>query len=452
MRLSHLSYQKYIEKLNVEINGEPLHSPLLLNNHTLVFPFMEKQHQALVISLNPKFPIMFRTTSDLFFSSFDNSFLQKFRKHIGKTQAHSIELDPNDFVIEFNVRSLDFGDEYTLILELIPTKPNLVVLDDKNCIKQVFNKAKNRDLKYGEKYLSIGNEKLIDGEQEITNEFLSEIFAQETQIREKEKFATFEKYLTSKIKAIKRKINAIENDVKIAAKCLEYQTFADEILTLGLNLKSHKSELELSQGNIKLDDSKTILENVESFYKKSKKAKETISRSETNILNAQNEIKMYEDIYSSFRAGNEREKEKIASLYTLDKKKKETVATEINRPWKINLNGTIIYFGRNASQNDYLSFAMKLDREFTWMHIKDKSGAHLIIANKKPTENELITASEISLLCSRATTGEISYTKKKNVRRGHVLGEAILKNYSVIKINSIRKETIKLFDTAVRCN
>ena len=130
--------------------------------------------------------------------------------------------------------------------------------------------------------------------------------------------------------------------------------------------------------------------------------------------------------------------------------KKEIKETIFNKPYKLNLNGTIIYFGRNASQNDYLSFVMKLDREFTWLHIKDKSGAHLVIANKKPTEAELLFACEISLLCSRASSGEVVYTKKKNVRRGHTLGEAILKNHSTIKLNNIRKETIEAFALAKR--
>ena len=132
------------------------------------------------------------------------------------------------------------------------------------------------------------------------------------------------------------------------------------------------------------------------------------------------------------------------------KKKKEVKETPFNRPYKINYNGTIIYFGRNASQNDYLSFVMKLDREFTWLHIKDKSGAHLVICNKNPTEKELLLACELSLLCSRAVSGEIVYTKKKNVRRGHTLGEAILKNHSVIRLNSVSKETKDIFLTAER--
>jgi len=195
-----------------------------------------------------------------------------------------------------------------------------------------------------------------------------------------------------------------------------------------------------------------LLENANYFYHKTKKAKETISRSQINIENAKKEEQEYEEILAEFNQGNEKQKDDIVQTYFNFKKKKEVKKTNQNRPWKVNLNGTIVYFGRNASQNDYLSFVMKIDREFTWLHIKDKSGAHLVIANKKPTENELLTACELALLCSRCTSGEITYTKKKNVRRGHVLGEALVKNYSNVKLNNIRKETSNILEKAVRCD
>mgnify|MGYP003293749304 FL=1 len=127
----------------------------------------------------------------------------------------------------------------------------------------------------------------------------------------------------------------------------------------------------------------------------------------------------------------------------LDKKHHQITQSVANSPYKINLNGTIILFGRNAVQNDYLSFGMKLDRDFTWMHIKDYSGAHIVIKNKKPTEAELLFAAELALIQSKKTAGEVIYTHKKNVRKGHTLGEAILKNYSTIKLNNVRKETIE---------
>ena len=451
MRLSHSSYKKYLEKIKPEICGESFHSPLLLNNRTLVFPFVEKKHQVFVISLNNKTPIAFITESDLFFSSFENSFLQRFRKHIGKSIINSFELKDNDLILEISLKSIDEFDTFKLIVELIPNKPNLIVMDEDNRIKDFYYKEKNRTLKIDETYEAPKNSDFNDSGIEISDEFLREIFVKEFEIREKEKFASFEKYINSKIKGAEKRIIAINDDVKKAEDLAKYRGFADEIISSAADLKAHLKSIVLSEQTIELDESKTLLENAQYFYKKAKKAKETISRSKINIENAKQEMQEYQNIYDSFKKGNEHEKEKIASIYSNDKKKKETVQTIVNRPWKVNLNGTIIYFGRNASQNDYLSFVMKLDREFTWLHIKDKSGAHLVIANKKPTENELLTACEISLLCSRSTAGEVSYTKKKNVRRGHVLGEAILKNHSTIKLNSIRKETISLFESAVRC-
>lgn len=450
MRISHSSYQKYIVSLLEEIKGEKLYSPLLLNNKSLLFPFVEKNKEVLFINLNPKCPLVYKTTNDLFFSSFENNFLNRFRKYYGKTEIKNISLKEDDLIIRLDLYSTDNDVDFTLMIELIPNSPNIFVLDENEIVKDHFFKFKNRSFDVGEKYRYPENEKLIEGEIKISPKLIEEKTAEEIEIRSKEKYATFIKFLNTKIKGIERKINAIENDIKIASKNLIYQEIADDIFASGIDLKSHQNSYKYGSKDYELDPAKTLLENAQHFYHKTKKAKQTMDRAKINIDNASKEIAEYRHIFEQFEAANELKKDELLVLYTNNKKKKETKPTFLNRPWKVNLNGTIIYFGRNASQNDYLSFVMKLDREFTWMHIKDKSGAHLVIANKKPTENELLTAAEIALLCSRATAGEVSYTKKKNVRRGHVLGEALLKNYSLIKLNNIRKETIALFEKAVR--
>ena len=450
MRISHSSYQKYIVSLLEEIKEEKLYSPLLLNNKSLLFPFVEKNKEVLFINLNPKCPLVYKTTNDLFFSSFENNFLNRFRKYYGKSEIKNISLKEDDLIIRLDLYSTDNDVDFTLMIELIPNSPNIFVLDENEIVKDHFFKFKNRSFNVGEKYSYPENEKLIEGEIEISPRLLEEKTNEEIEIRSKEKYATFIKFLNTKIKGIERKIAAIENDIKIASKNLIYQEIADDIFASGIDLKSHQNSYKYNGENYELDPAKTLLENAQHFYHKTKKAKQTMDRAKINIDNASKEIAEYRHIFEQFEAANELKKDELLALYTNNKKKKETKPTFLNRPWKVNLNGTLIYFGRNASQNDYLSFVMKLDREFTWMHIKDKSGAHLVIANKKPTENELLTAAEIALLCSRATTGEVSYTKKKNVRRGHVLGEALLKNYSLIKLNNIRKETIALFEKAVR--
>ena len=452
MRISHSSYGKYLDSIKEELINQKFNSALLFNSKTLVIPFMEKVKEVLIIDLNNKQPLFFKTKSDMFFSSFENKFIDKYRKLIGKATLFDIELAKDDLLVTLTLESLETLDRYSLVIQLIPNNPNLFLLDESGKLIAHYFSSKNRTYEIGKPFEIEKNSNFVEGEIEVNEELFAKLLDEEKEARNKDKYGPFLKFLNNKIKAADKRIKAIENDVNIACKNLIFKEIADEILSTETNLKSHKDSVEFNGEKITLDSSKTLLENANHFYHKTKKAKETISRSKINIENAQKEKQEYLEILAEFKQGNEKQNDDLVQTYFNFKKKKEVKKTNQNRPWKVNLNGTIIYFGRNASQNDFLSFVMKVDREFTWLHIKDKSGAHLVIANKKPTENELLTACELALLCSRCTSGEITYTKKKNVRRGHVLGEALVKNYSNIKLNNVRKETIDLLEKAVRCD
>ena len=449
MRISHSSYQKYIKNLSKEINGKLLFSPILINNETLLFPFAEDYHNSLVISLNNRCPLIYKINCDIFFKSFENSFYLKFKKIFNRTIITNLDLSEKDNIVFFRLESNESDESRIFVAELIPNSPNLIVLKDGK-IEETFYKNKNRDLSFGAEYKLPESLDELSGEQEITPDFLEAHFKTEDELRFKEKYAEFLKFLNTKIKSVNKKIQSINGDLKRAEENEKYRGFADEIYTLGIDLKSKIDSVELMDGPVKLDISKTVGENCQNFYKKSKKAKETKRHFQTNIDMAQKSLDEFNRIKTEFEAGNEKEKDRIVEAYLPTNKKRETEKTIFNRPWQYNLNGTYIYFGKNASQNDYLSFVMKLDRDYTWLHIKNLSGSHLVICNRKPTENELLFACEFALLCSHQKTGEIVYTKKKNVRRGHTLGEAIIKNQTTIKLNKIREETIEAFAKAKR--
>ena len=449
MRISHSSYQKYIEILSSEIEGKLLFSPILINNETLLFPLAEDYHNSLVISLNNRCPLIYKINCDRFFKSFDNSFLQKFKKIFNRTYISNIKLYDKDNVVMFELHSNESDQSRVFVAELIPNCPNLIVLNDDK-IETTFYRNKTRDLSVGAKYELPESLNELNGEQEITPEFLKSHFELEDQLRFKEKYAEFVKFLNNKIKSANKKISSINGDLRKAEENQKYKDYADEIYTLGLDLKSKKESLELSGEIVKLDVSKTLSENCQNFYKKAKKAKETKRHFQTNIENAQKSLDEYNKILANFNDADEKEKDRLMETYFPVNKKRETQETIFNRPWKFNLNGTYIYFGKNASQNDYLSFVMKLDKDYMWMHIKNLSGSHVVICSRKPTENELLTAAEFALLCSHQKVGEIIYTKKKNVRRGHTLGEAIVKNQQTVKLNSIREESKEAFAKATR--
>lgn len=451
MRISHSFYEKYIEQIKEEFEGKTLFSPILINNETFMFPLLENCKISLIVSLNNKCPLVYKIQADSFFQSFENSFLKRFRKNLNRTTITEISLDKNDNILTFNLTANETGLERTFVIELIPNCPNLIVLNNGK-IEESYYKNKNRDLSFGSEYAKPASLSELQGEIEFDNQFLQSHFNEECEKRFKEKYGDFIKFLNSRIKSIKKKIASIENDVKVAEENLKLNELADEIYTLDLDFRSRISSVTVQNKEIKFDSAKTINENCQLLYKKAKKARETINHSLTNIENAQESLYEFENVLHDFNHGDEKIKDSLLAAYFPVNKKKETQETILNRPWKYNLNGTYIYFGRNASQNDFLSFVMKLDREFIWLHIKNLSGSHLVICSRKPTENELLFACELALICSHQKAGEIIYTKKKNVRRGHTLGEAIVKNQTTVKLNRIREETIEAFSKAKRCD
>ena len=451
MRISHSNYQKYIEKLSKEIDGKLLFSPILINNETILFPFAADYHYSLVISLNNRCPLIYKINSDIFFKSFDNSFMQRFKKIFNRTIITNLQLNDKDNIVSFILTSNESDESRIFVAELIPNSPNLIVLNNGK-IEETYYRNKNRNITYGAEYELPESLSELKGEQKITDEFLEAQFKAEDEIRFKEKYAEFLKFLNTKIKSVNKKISSINGDFKKADENRKFAGIADEIYTLGIDLRAKMDSIEINGETIKLDISKTVGENCQNFYKKSKKAKETAKHFQTNIDNAQKSLDEYNRILANFEAADEKGKDIIMETYFPVNKKRETTETIFNRPWKYNLNGTYIYFGKNASQNDYLSFVMKLDRDYVWMHIKNISGSHIVICSHKPTENELLFACEIALLCSHQKAGEIVYTKKKNVRRGHTLGEAIIKNQTTVKLNHIREETVAAFANAKRCD
>ena len=451
MRINHNLYQDYIKKVDEQIHEQNMFSPILLNNETLVFNFANL-NESLIISLNNKTPLVFLYKDNNFYSSFENKNFLKIKKEIGKSIIDNIKLKNDDNILIVNLTSnIDIiVRNLILYIELFPNKPNFILCKNNNEIICSYFNDDSRNLSEGTIYNFPTTFDSLKGDINVDKILFDQIYKNEIIIRNKQKYIDFNRFITNKIKSNKRKISNIENDVKKAQENLLLKEKANEILCLQIPLKNHIDKIDIFDKEIILDKNKTILENVELMFKKAKKAKETISLSNKNIENAKEEISYYEDILKRFNESSEYQKDKIVQEIGQIKKKKEIKETPFNKPYKINYNGTIIYFGKNASQNDYLSFVMKLDREFTWLHIKDISGSHIIICNKNPTEKELILASEIALINSKMTSGQITYTKKKNVRRGHFLGEAILKNYSVIKINNISNITKEILKKATR--
>lgn len=453
MRFTHSSLEKYLQENEHLFLGKAFFSPVVLCKDTILFFSTEKNRQFIAFDLSAKSPCFYTHKTELFFESLNSVFASQLRAISNELMILNYKLKENDFVLKLHVAISNNSDEdLYFYFEVFPNHPNLIVTDIHHKIIMSFYHSKNGQPQNGSKYAYPENEKLLDGETNFDQEFAVKSFEESVQKRRQDKYKDFISNLQGKIKKCRTKIRNIEQDKMNAELQQNYQQFADNLLVSGINLKQRLSSVEIDGETIELDGSKTVSENIQIFYKKVKKSKETIRLVETNLERANKEIELYESILKQlYDAPNEKEADKIVASYSF-KKKREVAVTEFNKPWKINYQGVYFYFGKNSSQNDYLSFVMKQDRQFTWVHIKERSGSHIVIASLKPTEDQLLFACELALHLSKMKAGEVQYTRKKNIRRDHSLGEAIVKNYSSVKVNNIRERSIQLFETAQRCN
>ena len=79
---------------------------------------------------------------------------------------------------------------------------------------------------------------------------------------------------------------------------------------------------------------------------------------------------------------------------------------------KVIYMNTKILYGKNASSNNELTFKVA-NKDDYYLHIKDYHGAHAIIKNNKPTNEEKLLAAEICLILSNKTAGEVMIASMK---------------------------------------
>ena len=107
------------------------------------------------------------------------------------------------------------------------------------------------------------------------------------------------------------------------------------------------------------------------------------------------------------------------------------------------VDGLKIYFGKNMQQNNDISFKLA-KKEYMYFHIKDYHGSHVVIFSDNPSKEMILTASEMCLILSNKSSGDVQYTLIKNIKKGPELGLALLNTYELITLHSVRESTYDL--------
>ena len=140
-----------------------------------------------------------------------------------------------------------------------------------------------------------------------------------------------------------------------------------------------KEELNnyIKENNIDYDDNLSASDNANKKYKLYRKKKATIAHDEEEIIKNKERLKQLNEDYEIVKSLDVYKINEMQPRYPKFIKKSKIVINP-KYPFYTFVNGVKYAFGRNAMQNDYLTFKLANENHY-FFHIKDYSGSHVIL-------------------------------------------------------------------------
>lgn len=190
-------------------------------------------------------------------------------------------------------------------------------------------------------------------------------------------------------------------------------------------------DIDGEKKKLDLDPSRTVLENMELFFSKVRKAKTGIELTHKRLEKTLLEIEQCKTDVDDPEIQRQTPVKKIKQ-------------NSLHRPYHEfhSENGRIFLVGKEAKDNDELTFKIASPHDM-WFHAKDYHGSHVILKMKKGEElsgTDLLNGCLLAIYYSKAKkgmSGEVWYTERKNVmkKKGLDAGKVIIRNGKVKYIN-----------------
>ncbi|MDR1782581.1 MAG: NFACT family protein [Bacilli bacterium] len=266
------------------------------------------------------------------------------------------------------------------------------------------------------------------------------------------------------IKRNKRKQKKLELQYQANLNYQEYQKIGTLLYDNLYQFKKdeHYKQVELfdfednKDITIKLNDKISYIENAKNYLKKYHKQKKSFTYLDEQIKLAIDSSYLYQEAmnmveYATLEDFQEMlellDQKKLINLNHKRKKQKKEKNKELNYScFKDELNNKY-YVGKNALQNNLVTFKIAKDNDI-WVHIKDISGAHVIIKGDHINEQVIEKAAHLALYYSNTKPNvnyEIQYTKVYNLSKlNNQLGQVKIKTYKSTMIANDGKITKEL--------
>lgn len=452
VRISYPILCKVVEELNGKVISNHFANISAINSSDILISFSFYNKERFLISLNHTSPFCSFIDFSFALPSVKSPLNENLRKTLKGVIIKSIEVKKNDRVIFFRLeRTNEFFEKVklTLVLELIPTKTNLLILDKDNKVIYAYkylDLTHSRPIVRGLEYIPLPDrDEVVIKDALPYEDFKNNVkhyLIEASEKRQREMHQDLFNHLVSKRKSLLKKIDVLSKEIETAKEKLIYQEYGEYLYTY-MYTESLLNEYIETLGDLYNKDL-SPKENANKLFNIYKKSKRTIEMDELEKNKAYQEIETLNQYINTFTYLDEDELNDLYQkyfAYKMNKIKKSKV--DARMPFYVNLGSTIIAFGKNSTQNEYLTFK-KAHKDYTFVHIDKLSGSHIVIFSSKPTNEELLLASEIALILSNEVTGDIKYCPLINVKKGTSTGEVLIDHYKLITLREIREETYAL--------
>lgn len=229
-----------------------------------------------------------------------------------------------------------------------------------------------------------------------------------------------QKLVNSETAKLKKKLQALQEDLANAANAEEQRMLADTIMANIYQIKKGQTSAELiniydgEPVTVSLSPILSPTENAQAYYKRYNKYK----RAQTEVRiqqEATEEMLAYlESLDASLLTATTKEEieeinqEMLSSGLLKDtNKKKKNAGLQKSQPLHIRLNSEAdLYIGKNNKQNDYVTFTLGNPKDL-WFHTKDIPGSHVILKTSLPEarQEDINLAVQLAAYFSKARDG-----------------------------------------------
>lgn len=468
MSISANALKKHLVRLNEEAKGRHV-SRFLCYGHDAFFAYLSgNEPRRLSIVLSDREPRIYLGEGSYDVPSLESQFADLLRKELSNAYLAAIEEEGDDRValLSFTIINSVYKEEgRSLYFEMIPHHANLILVDEEGKVVSAFRPGSMEDerpLLRGMAYelprkkdFAIQADEPFDEAAYVNSCLDKEKELAET--RKKDRFGAFIEAEKRRAKLLERKIKAIEGDIRSSREHFNDGEIGDYIFMNKSSLIERSPSIAIEGKTIPLDPSKTLSTNAQTFYRRAKKAKATAALGEENLVKAKKELSA---LLSTLALIKEADESGLEELFKEELKQSKTPSKNGKAPQKglalagstipyeVLFGTTRILFGKSAKENDCLTFLLDTSKNHAWLHVLGTTGSHLMIKKDAPTKDEIRMGAELCLLNSRMASGEVMVALRKDVRKGAVPGQAIVKKFETVHVSHVSEQAEKLFETA----